>query len=181
MQRIQPSRSVPLREALAQALRHSDAARFLQRLHAVLLVCAGQSCTEVAHWLDHSPRTIERWARAYESGGVQQLRVTHSGGRPGSLRSPQREMLWADIARVPSEFGYRYSRWSGKLLAMHLARQYGLNFSTRQCQRWLSNGEPKALIAPPAEASAGATADLALTPGPSPSMPCGADVLLCQV
>ena len=85
--------------------------------------------------------------RAYESGGVEQLRVTHAGGRPGRLPSTQQQLLWADVGRVPTELGYHYRQWSGKLLALHLARHYGLTLSTRQCQRWLST-LPKSELGP---------------------------------
>ena len=146
--------AAPAREALGLELARSDVARYVQRLHAVLLVCAGYSCTEVASVLNRSPRTVERWVEAYESEGIEPLRQHHAGGRPPSQASSQLLQIGVDIELPPSEFGYRHARWSGKLLALHLEKQYHQHVSIRQCQRWLAgHSQSDALVAEPTTGS----------------------------
>ena len=157
MQRIRPIAVTPLQDAVAEELRRRESARYLHRLQAVLLVSAGRSCSEVALWFECSPRTIERWSRAYDAGGVGQLRLPHGGGRPASLSSSQKRQLQCEIGQAPAEQGYRQRHWSGKLLSLHLERNYGLVVSQRHCQRML-----KCALAALDDATA-ATPDMALS------------------
>lgn len=139
LHRIQPTDLASLRRAVASELRRSEAARYLHRLHAVLLVSVGHSCAVVAHGLGLSPRTVERWARAFEVEGVDALHYARAHGRPSSLSPEQRRQLLRELGRPPAALGYGQLRWSGKLLARHLEQQYAMKVGPRQCQRWLSH------------------------------------------
>ncbi len=103
----------------------------------MLLVSQGRSCYEVAHWFDEDPRTVERWVHAFVVGGADGLVDHHHGGRPGRLTGSQLQQLALELALDPRQAGYPQSRWSGKLLALHLERSYGVSVSVRQCQRML--------------------------------------------
>ena len=129
--------ALPRQTALASELRRSDLAHHLQRLHAVLLVAAGQSTVQVAGWLGLSPRTVERWTQAYELQGVVGLRTHHGGGRPAALSQDQWQQLQAVVRQSPGVSGYGQRRWSGKLLALHLAQHHDLQRRARHCQRLL--------------------------------------------
>lgn len=126
-----------MREALAAALHRSDEFRFVHRLHAMLLLSLGRSCGEVARWFGDDPRSIERWLHAYEAHGLDGLYDHRGGGRPAVLSDLQMQALCSDLAAGPAAAGYGQARWSGKLLALHLERRYGVALGLRQCQRLL--------------------------------------------
>ena len=126
-----------LRASMAQVLRRSSDARFVHRAHAVVLVSHGHKCIEVAHWIGETPRSIERWIQALESGGPDALHDHRHAGRPRRLTPGQMQQLATEVARPPSDWGYRHARWSGKLLARHITSRHAVALSARQCQRLL--------------------------------------------
>jgi DNA-binding CsgD family transcriptional regulator len=71
-------------------------------------------------------------------------------GRPPAVTGAILEILRSDLARVPAQFGYESSRWSGSLLAHHLQRKCGLSLSPRHCRRLLA----RLGVTPPVEISA---------------------------
>ena len=137
MRKLQPECDAAFRATLAASVRESDGSRFLHRLHVVLLVSLGHSCYQVANWFAEDPSSVERWVHAYETQGCAGLCPHPCGGRPGRRTAAQHEELTRWLAQAPSAQGYAQLRWSGKLLARHLDRRWGLHFSVRHCQRLL--------------------------------------------
>lgn len=111
--------------------------RYLHRLHGVLLVSLGCSCQQVANWFGDDPRSVQRWSLACERGGVAGLRDHHAGGRPGCLSPAEQAQLMLDLRLQPDCLGFTQARWSGKLVAQHLARRFGVTLSQRRCQSLL--------------------------------------------
>lgn len=155
IRKLQLPAEAALRAALAAALRHGREQRFVHRLDAVLLVSLGRSCYEVAQWLGDDPRTVERWVHAVAGAGVEGLRGQPRGGRGGCLTPAQRQQLALELAAAPGAAGHPQPRWTGKLLARHLQRSYGVCISVRQCQRLLERtaGWPKGPPRPPGHAA----------------------------
>lgn len=116
----------------------ASAGKVVHRLHALLLVSLGRSCYEVAALLREHPCTVERWMNRYQECGLEGLREHPRGGRPSSLTSAQLRQLQAELLESPIKSHHRQSRWSGKLVALHLHRDYGLSYSVRHCQRLLT-------------------------------------------
>ena len=137
MRRLRPPTEDAIRAALASALHRSGELRFMHRLDAVLLVSIGHSCYEVARWFGENVRSVERWVHAYELRGPDGLLDHPPAGRPPQLTPQQFQHLAPELAREPGAFGYPQPRWSGKLLARHVERNYGVHLSLRQCQRLL--------------------------------------------
>lgn len=137
MRRLQAPTADALRAALASAMRRSGELRSLHRLHAVLLVSLGHSCYEVAHWFGENPRSVERWLHAFDRQGPQGLQECSHPGRPSRLSQQALRELALDLAAQPGACGYVQTRWSGKLLARHLERNYAVCLSLRHCQRLL--------------------------------------------
>lgn len=137
MHRLRPLNPDSLRAELAATACRSVELRYAHRLHAVLLVGVGHSCYQVALWLGDDARSIERWVHAFEAQGVDGLKGHPGSGRPARLTPGQRAQLALDLASEPGDHGYSQPRWSGKLLAQHLAKQFGVGLSQRRCQRLL--------------------------------------------
>lgn len=132
-----------LRETLEAACRKSAEARFLHRLHCVLLVAEGRSAQEVAQWHGVDPSSVARWVRRFNEHGLDGLREGRRAGRPGRLDSEQLKALSADLKKHPRAFRYVQATWNGFLLAAHLENRYGIRLSVRQCQRLLRQLMPE--------------------------------------
>lgn len=137
MHRLRPLTEESLRAVLTSELHRSSELRFMHRLHAVLLVSVGHSCYEVAGWFSADPRSVERWVHSYEQYGAEGLREQQRSGRPAQLTAQQMQQLGLELAADPDRAGYPQSRWSGKLVAVHLERRYGVSLGVRHCQRLL--------------------------------------------
>ena len=123
-----------LHRALRQADNGNCDSRFLHRLHVVLLVSLGCSCHQVATWFGDDRRSVQRWSLACEREGVEGLREHHAGGRPGCLTATEQLQLTLDLHGEPACQGFTHARWSGKLVALHLERRFGVRLSQRRCQ-----------------------------------------------
>jgi hypothetical protein len=51
------------------------------------------------------------------------------------LSASELQKLGNEIQRSPRELGYDQNLWDGVLLSHHLAKDYSVSFSVRQCQR----------------------------------------------
>ena len=112
-----------------------EASRYDHRLHALLLVTAGRSCSEVAQWLGEDASTVWRWVRRYRARGFDGLHDIERSGRPPSLDPNQWKRLEADLRKMPRYFGFGSRLWDGPTFAEHLRRCYGIDLGLRQCQR----------------------------------------------
>ena len=128
-----------LRNALMNELRHYENARYLHRLHCLVLVEGAYSCDKVAKCFGESARSIERWIHRFEDQGLEGLSDHRTMAHPGSrtLTQPQLNSLGQDLRKNPFSLGYATRRWTGKLLRSHLEHRYGVTFSLRHCQRLL--------------------------------------------
>lgn len=84
--RIADARS--MRITVQQEISRSVESRYDHRLHGVLLVCQGHSCSAVGEWLGEPPTTIQRWVHRFEAGGLSGLREGEREGRPRRLADP---------------------------------------------------------------------------------------------
>lgn len=137
MNKLSTSERQALASALRDALKLSLEARFLHRLHCVQLVARGSKPQEVANTFNDDPSSVARWVRHFKEFGVEGLRDDQKSGRPAGLTPDQSQTLQRQLNQSPVAVGYADNSWSGKLLVLHVEKQYGLNLSVRQCQRLL--------------------------------------------
>ena len=124
-----------MRIAVQQEISRSEESRYDHRLHGVLLVCSGLSCSEVARLFGHGRRTIQYWVRRFEESGFAGLEETPRPGRPSLIDKDIRKGVAIDLRCSPREFGYSQNLWDSKLLSHHLSKQYGVQLGQRQCRR----------------------------------------------
>ena len=135
MRKLQIEDAEVMQLAIRQEIGRSEESRYDHRLHGLLLVAAGQSCTEVAQLFGENATTVQRWVRRFEETGLAGLRDGERPGRPRSLAATHWRRLEADLRKSPRDFGLEASLWDGPLLAEHLRRRYRLDLGVRQCQR----------------------------------------------
>ena len=124
-----------MRLVIQDEIARSEESRYDHRLHGILLVCSGFSCSEVATMLGQSRRTVQYWVRRFEQSGFAGLQDGFRTGRPRTVDQETIEKVGRDLRLSPRELGYSQNLWDGKLLSHHLARCYSVQLGVRQCQR----------------------------------------------
>lgn len=108
------------REELWRRFKQTDDRRVAERLHAILLLDAGQNANSVSTILHIHPNTLKRWVKTFVAGGEDALTTLNYVGGDGNLTSNEQQQLisWLDaevrstaeaIAWVEAQFGVSYS------------------------------------------------------------------------
>ena len=121
--------------ALQDEIRRSQEARYDHRLHAVLLVAQGATCTQVAALLGDSPRTVQYWVRRFEEDGFAGLVDSGRPGRPKRIREKQLSEISLAVRGSPQDYGLTTNAWDGKTLSAFIKQRYNIDLGVRQCQR----------------------------------------------
>ncbi len=121
--------------AIQDEISRTREGRYFHRLHVVLYVLNGANSYEAARIYGDSPRAIEYWVHRLVTRGLAGLWEGDRPGRPSRLSPSDRDRLRNDIRRSPRELGYDQNLWDGLLLSHHLAKDYTISLSVRQCQR----------------------------------------------
>ena len=121
--------------ALQDEIRRSQEARYDHRLHAVLLVAQGVTCTEAAALLGDAPRTVQYWIHRFEAEGFAGLADADRSGRPKKLSEQQLDEIGKVLRESPRKTGLTTNIWDGKTLSIFIRQQYAVDLGVRQCQR----------------------------------------------
>lgn len=135
MRKLEIADSEVMQLAIRQEIDRSEESRYDHRLHGLLLVSSGRSCTEVGHLFGESPTTVQRWVQRFERGGFSALHQGERSGRPATLDDAQWQRVEADLRKSPQVFGLKAGLWDGPVLSEHLRRNYRIELGVRQCQR----------------------------------------------
>jgi transposase len=124
-------------EIIRAEFRKSDEARYIHRLHGVLLVLLGLSTVKAGELLGDPQRTVAHWVGQFKEHGLSGLRDAEKSGRPGTLSDAQRAAVANALSKSPKESGFNGDSWTNALLAFLLKKRYGVTLSARQCSRLL--------------------------------------------
>ncbi len=108
------------RDAMWRRFKQSDDRRIAERLHAILLLDAGQNASSVCAILQIHPNTLKRWVKAFVAGGEEALTTLQYIPAGGNLTPAQLTALgaWLDaevrstaeaIAWVEQQYDVTYS------------------------------------------------------------------------
>lgn len=135
MRKLEIADAEVMQLAIRQEIDRSEESRYDHRLHGLLLVASGRSCTEVGELFGEAATTVQRWVRRFEEGGFSGVREGERSGRPRTLDDRGWNRIEADLRKSPSDFGLQARLWDGPLLSEHLRRTRGIKLGVRQCQR----------------------------------------------
>jgi transposase len=121
--------------ALQDEIRRSDESRYDHRLHGLLMVAQGLSCTEVARLLGDAPRTVAYWVQRFEEEGLAGLAEGDRPGRPRRLSPEQLQKVGAALRGNPMDCGIGANLWDGKTLSEFIAKEWTITLGVRQSQR----------------------------------------------
>jgi hypothetical protein len=96
MRKLQIAEADLMQLAIREEINRSEEARYDHRLHGLLLVSTGRSCTEVGALFGEAATTIQRWVRRFEESGFAGLREGDRSGRPRALD----ERSWRRVEAV---------------------------------------------------------------------------------
>jgi putative transposase len=124
------------RKRLLDLYRRSPVPAVRLRSHIVLLLAEGLSWAMITTVLFCSTRTIARWKRRFEQGGVDAL-LEETRGRPGLPERIIAGVITWVTDRVPGDFGFLRSRWTCGTVVLLLIEMSHLKVSPETVRRWL--------------------------------------------
>ena len=121
----------------------SSEARYIHRLHGVLLVLSGMSSVQAGRLLHHPRRSISYWVSRFEKHGPSGLEDAEIPGRPATLNAGQERAVEAALKKSPKESGMEGDVWTGALVATFINKRYRIQMTMRHCRRILRSVESK--------------------------------------
>lgn len=125
------------RKRVMDAYRSHAAPDVRRRCQIALLLDDGRSWSQIVQYVYCSTRTIDRWKRRFEQGGVEALFEERRG-----RRSPFASCLitwvvtWV-TTKWPRDFGFVRSRWTCECLAILIFQFASVHVSRETVRRWL--------------------------------------------
>jgi transposase len=125
------------RKTLLEQDRHHPDPAVRLRTHLLLLLAAGYPWATIAAVLFCSTRTIARWKRRFEQGGVPAVLDERRGRRsPFGTWLIHLVVGWV-TQRSPRDFGFLRSRWCCGVVVVLLAEVSQVRVSPETVRRWL--------------------------------------------
>lgn len=124
-------------QIIRKQFRRSEEARYIHRLHGVLLVLLGLSTVKAGKLLGDPQRTVAQWAIRFKAHGLDGLNDAEKSGRPSILNAAQQKALRSALGKSPREAGLKGDEWSGPLLLSLLKKRYGITVTPRHSSRLL--------------------------------------------
>lgn len=103
--------------------------RLAVRILALIEVAKGRPRLRAAMDFEVDERTLRRWQRRYERGGLSALRRGHGGGKRA------RPIRGVTAQRI-RDYRLRYG-WGAETIAVHLAAEFGTNIGRSRIERFL--------------------------------------------
>jgi transposase len=87
-------------------------------------------------------KTIRNWLDRFAHGPFEQAPYDDDRpGRPSKLDEKQREQLFEQLQRPPTEIGYEQQSWSSTLLVRHVEAEYGVTYSRGHARKLVNGAE----------------------------------------
>jgi transposase len=122
---------------LHREFRRSPEARYIHRLHGVLLVTGGLSAIQAGKLLRVSQRTVAHWVKRFGEQGLDGLWEAPKSGRPATISSAVLRSLHRALAKPPQRAGLAADTWTGLLVSQFLRRRHGVQLTMRHGRRLL--------------------------------------------
>lgn len=107
--------------------------RFYNRVAAVNAVLSGVAPAVAAVWFGMTGRALSIWVKKADECGFESLRDKPKPGAPQKLSENQLDEIDKMIQSSPGDFGCNV--WDGPTLSSVIKEKFGVDISTRQCQR----------------------------------------------
>jgi len=138
MQKLKVKNAKTIEGQIHQYLKNSDEARFVHRLHGILLLLNSKenNCAKVASLFQNSPRSLSNWVHnVNKNGNIEVLRDKPRNGRKPGLSNSQLERIKNVLQDHPAKVDINANIWDGKTLSYFIEKEFSITLQTRQCQR----------------------------------------------
>ena len=142
MQKLSLKNKEQIRKDIQSFLQSTPQARYIHRLHAILLLIDNQdnNCANLGKLFNHSPRTLSSWVHKVNStGSIETLKDKEKPGRKPRLTKYQIEVIKQTIQQPPQRTNINAKAWNGQILSHYIEQAFGVQLKVRQCQRLLKN------------------------------------------
>jgi transposase len=103
--------------------------RVRERLEMVKGVALGQPLEEVGRWSGRTGRTVQRWLRAFASGGSAAVADAPRHGRPVKADAAYLSALERAVETSPPTLGLPFDVWTSPRLSAYLAETTGVRIA----------------------------------------------------
>ena len=137
MQRLEIENKAEMQTLIKEYFKNNDEARFVHRLHGILLVLENQdaTCDSIGNMFGNSPRTVSNWIKKVNStGSLESLRDKKKPGRTSRLSNEQLGEIKMALQKAPEESGVSANIWDGKSLSWYIESKYQIALKVRRCQ-----------------------------------------------
>jgi transposase len=124
-------------KTIRKEFRRSGEARYIHRLHGVLLVLLGLSTVKAGKLLGDPQRTVAHWLIQFKQRGLKGLGDARKSGRPKILSAAQQIALMHTLAKSPKNAGLEADAWTNALVLSFVHKRYGIKLNLRHGSRLL--------------------------------------------
>ena len=124
-------------DIIRREFRNGNEARYIHRLHGVLLMLNGLSSLQAAKFLNEPQTTVALWMRKFRKHGIDGLREKERSGRPAILKPRQQTALKKALQGSPESHGLEGEGWTGELVSEYLRKRHKVTLTMRHCRRLL--------------------------------------------
>jgi len=138
MQILELNSANELRKKILSYFNKNDEAKFIHRLHGILLKIENQdaTCDSIAGIFGQSPRSVSSWIKKVNKAGtIEVLRDKKRTGRKSKLNNTELEEIKQILEKEPELSGVTTNIWDGKSLSFYIQKTYSIELGVRQCQR----------------------------------------------
>lgn len=126
-------------QTIRKEFRRTAEARYIHRLHAVLVVLKGLSTVAAGKLLGDPQPSISRWVTQFRKHGPTSLRDREKPGRPSALNPIQMKSFALALRKAPSAAGLEGKAWTGVLVCIFLKKRFGVRLTIRHSRRLLKS------------------------------------------
>lgn len=138
MRKLELNYADKIRQSILTYFHKNDEAKFVHRLHGILLKIENQdiTCDTIGRMFGQSPRSISSWIKKVnKAGSIEVLRNDKVPGRNKRLSINQLEEIKQILQKEPELSGVTANIWDGKSLSYYIEKTYSVSLGVRQCQR----------------------------------------------
>lgn len=115
-------------DELLKLYKTESSRKLTRRIHAVYLACKSLSCKQIINITGAGRRTIQKWVKKYNHGGIEELKDKPRPGQPTKLPRQMQEAFCQRIQAGPLEQD-GVSVLNGPAIKRLLEREFGVVYS----------------------------------------------------
>ncbi|MFD0717724.1 transposase [Paenibacillus sp. GCM10027626] len=120
-------------QEIETAMKKAKDRRMYERYQTLYLYLQGTEVEQIAHIINRNAKTVKGYIKAYKTGGLPGLQLSHSPGAPVRLTKEQQEKLKQIIVgSIPHDVGFTARHnWTLEIIAAYIKREFGQSYSLR--------------------------------------------------